>query len=151
MTAVEETVVMDSSGSAAATFSPLDATKPLVDATHTVYEKVAGSVEWYFEHWVDLFEEIKAEQAVRLPGLDLANVMVALGDAAVASDIPGRARLRLPVLRKRSDLCAQVAEAVKATPGVDAVHVSAITGSILVFYDGEEHRSLDALLHAIGA
>lgn len=149
MTAAEDTIVVDSSGTAVATISPTDMAKPLVDATHTVYEKIAGGVEWYFEHWVDLFEEIKAEQAVRMPSLDIAGVMAALGDAKVASDIPGRARLRLPMLKKRSDLCAQVAEAVKAIPGVDAVHVSAITGSILAFYDAGEYPSLDDLLQAV--
>lgn len=151
MTAAEDTIVVDSSGTAVATISPADLTKPLVDATHTAYEKIAGGFEWYFEHWVDLFEEIKAEQAARLPSLDLAGVMAALPEAKIASDIPGRARLRLPVLKKHSDLCAQVAEAVKAVPGVDAVHVSAITGSILAFYDAGEYPSLDDLLRAVGA
>jgi hypothetical protein len=151
MTAAENTIVVDAPGTAIATISPSDVTKPLVDATHTAYEKIAGGVEWYFEHWVDLFEEIKAEQAARLPGLDIAGVMAALGDARVASDIPGRARLRLPMLKKRGDLCAQVAEAVKAVPGVDVVHVSAITGSILAFYDAGEYPSLDELLRAVVA
>ncbi len=151
MTAAEETVVIDPSGTAVATYKPVDMAKPLVDATHNVYEKIAGGVEWYFEHWVDLFEEIKAEQAARMPSLDIAGVMAALGDAKVASDIPGRARLRLPMLKKRSDLCAQVAEAVKAVPGVDAVHVSAITGSILALYDAGEYQSLDELLRAVVA
>lgn len=151
MTAAQETVVIDPSGSAVAAYSPADVTKPLVDATHTAYEKIAGGVEWYFEHWVDLFEEIKAEQAARLPSLEIAGVMAALGEAKIASDIPGRVRLRLPELKKRSGLCAQVAEAIKAVPGLDHVHVSAITGSILAFYDAGQYPSLDDLLQAIVA
>lgn len=149
MTAAKETIVVDASGAAIAPYNPADMAKPLIDATHSAYERVAGGFEWYFEHWVDLFEEIKAEQAARLPSLDIASVMATLGDAQVASDIPGRVRLRLPMLKKRGDLCAQVAEAVKAVPGVDAVHVSAITGSILAFYDASEYQSLDELLWAI--
>ncbi len=151
MTAAEETVVIDPSGAAVASYEPADLTKPLVDATHTVYEKIAGGFEWYFEHWVDLFEEIKAEQAVGLPSLDVAAVMAALGDAKVASDIPGRVRLRLPELKKQTALCAQLAETIKGVAGVEAVHVSAITGSILALYDADEYPSLDELLQAIGA
>lgn len=151
MTAAEETVVVEPGGAAVATYQPADLAKPLVDATHTVYEKIAGGFEWYFEHWVDLFEEIQAEQAAGLPSLEVAAVMAALGDAKVASSIPGRVRLRLPELKKQADLCARLAEAIKGVSGIDAVHVSPITGSILALYDADEYPSLDELLQAIGA
>ncbi len=151
MTAAEKTVVIDPSGTAVAAYNPADMAKPLVDATQTVYEKIAGGFEWYFEHWVDLFEEIKAEQAVGLPNLEVAAVMAALSDAKVASSIPGRVRLRLPELKKQADLCAQLAEAIEGVSGIDAVHVSPITGSILALYDADEYRSLDELLQAIVA
>lgn len=151
MIAAEDTIVIDPGGAAVTTVTPADMAQPLVDATHTVYERIAGGVEWYFEHWVDIVEEIKAEQAALLPSLEVADIMAALPEAKVASDIPGRARLRLSQLKKQSDLCAEIAEVVKAVPGVDAVHVSAITGSILALYDTRQVPSLEALLNALVA
>lgn len=151
MTAAEETIVIDPSGAAAASFNPAQLAGPLGDATRSAYEKLAGGVEWYFEHWVDLVEEIKAEQTARLESLALSDVLAALSEAKVASNIPGRARLRLPQLKKQADLCAQVAEAIKAAPAVDSVQVSAITGSILAFYNAARYPSLDALLRAVAA
>jgi hypothetical protein len=150
MTATESTVI-DPSGAAVAGFSPADVTKPLVDATHSIYQSALGGVEWYVEHWVDIFEEIKAEQAARLPSVQVADILGGLGDARIASDIPGRARLRLPQIKKQTALCAELAELVKAAPGVDAVHVSTVTGSILVHYDTDQASSLAELLAAIRA
>lgn len=149
MTPAEETIVIDPSGAGAASFNPTELTRPLGDATRAAYERVAGGFEWYFEHWGDLFAEIKAEQAARLETLALSDVLSALDTARVASDVPGRVRLRLPALKKQEALCEQVAESVYSLSGIESVRVSPVTGSILVHYDTGHYRSLDELRAAV--
>lgn len=151
MTAASDTVTVEAPSAAGLAIDPVAISKPLVDATHTVYERVAGGVEWYFEHWVDIVEEIRAEQAAGQARLTVADIMAALPEAKVASDIPGRVRLRLPELRGKKPLVEQCSEALRAVPGISDVQVNSITGSILAFYDTDQHPSLQALLEAIGA
>ena len=116
-----------------------------------IRDRVAGGVEWYFEHWVDLVEEIRAEQAVKQPRLSMDDIMAALPEAKVVSDIPGRVRLRLPELKGQKPLVEQCAEALGGIPGITDAQVSSVTGSILAFYDTDQLPSLDALLKAVGA
>ena len=149
MTAVDTTVTIEAPATSVATLDPTAVTKPLVDATHTMYEKVAGGFEWYFEHWVDIVEEIRAEQAARVPNLAVDDILTALGDARVASDIPGRVRLRLPELKHQTSLAEQCAETLKGIPGIDEVHVSPVTGSVLAYYDTDILASVPALLAAV--
>lgn len=149
MTAADATVTVETPATSVATLDPTALTRPLVDATHNAYEKIAGSVEWYFEHWVDIVEEIRAEQAARLPNLALADILGALDPARAVSDIPGRVRLRLPELKKQKALAAQCAETLQGIPGINEVQVSSITGSILAFYDTDTLPSLSALLAAV--
>lgn len=149
MTVTNDAVVVDMPGTTLAPFKPADVAKPFVDATHGIYENVAGGVEWYFEHWVDLFEEIKAEKAAHLPKFQIADILATLPEAKVASDIPGRARLRLSQLKGQKDLCEHCAEAIRGVPGIGEVHVSPITGSILAFYDKNTFPSLQSVLAAL--
>ena len=76
----------------------------------------------------------------------MADILATLGEAKVASDIPGRARLRLPQLKGQKTLCEQCGEAIRGVPGISDVHVSSITGSILAFYDQDALPSLQAVL-----
>jgi hypothetical protein len=50
----------------------------------------------------------------------------------IAHHVPGRTRLRTPVLRKDPDACTQVADSLAALGGVREVAVRPYTGSILV-------------------
>lgn len=151
MTAVSDTIVVEGSGSTSLVPSPADIASSVTDATKKVHGKLLGGVEWYFEHWVDLFEEVKAEKQSVLGSFSLDDIVAALPGAKVASDVPGRARLRLPLLKGQETLCELCAEALKRVPGVDEVHVSALTGSVLALYDTDEFPSLQALLDAVGA
>ena len=128
------------------------AAKPFIDATQTAYAKFAVHVERYFEHWVDLVEEIKVEQHVdeqAAPGV--ADVIASLPEAEVASEIPGRARLRLPALKGRTALVEQCAATLGILPGVTRVQISSLTGSILIFFDTDEYSSLQDLLNVVGS
>ena len=150
MTVASDTIVVEGPGTSLVP-SPADIASSVTGATKKVHGKLLGGVEWYFEHWVDLFEEIKAEKQSVLGSFSLDDIMAALPGAKVASDVPGRARLRLPLLKGQETLCELCAEALKRVPGVDEVHVSALTGSVLALYDTDEFPSLQALLDAIGA
>lgn len=128
------------------------AAKPLVDATHKAYTRLAVHVEKYFENWVDLVEEVKIEQQHDEPAdLTIADILVALPEAEVTSEIPGRARLYLPALKGQSVLAEQCAAALGNLPGVDRIQVSSLTGSILVLFDTDEYPSLQDLLSAVGS
>ena len=151
MTATTDTLATEAPGTALAPIDPVAMAKPLVDATHTVYQKIAGGVEWYFEHWVDLVEEIRAEQAAGQVSRTLADIIAALPEARVASDIPGRVRLRLPELQGQKALVEQVGEALIGVSGVTSAQVSSVSGSVLVFYDTDQLPSLHELLQAVGA
>lgn len=148
MTATSDATVANGSGMDIASY-PADIASSLADSTKKVHGKLMGNVEWYFEHWVDIFEEVKAEKQDKLGSFSLADVMGALPGAKVASDTAGRVRLRVPLLKGQNELSAQCAEALGAMPGIDQVHVSPITGSVLAFYDTDEFPSLHELLDAI--
>ena len=139
MTATTDTITVETPSTALIPVKPAAVVKPLVDGTHAAYEKVAGGVEWYFEHWVDLVEEIRAEQAVKQPRLSMDDIMAALPEAKVVSDIPGRVRLRLPELKGQKPLVEQCAEALGGIPGITDAQVSSVTGSILAFYDTDQN------------
>ena len=138
-----------------ASFKPADAAaaaKPVIDAGHAVFEEVAVRAERYFEHWVDLVEEIKAEQEVPdQEDLDLADIIANLADAEVASESTGRVRLRLHELQGQPLLAEQLADALVAVPGIKRVQVSAITGSVLIFFNARDYPSVDDLLDALVA
>lgn len=148
MTATSEITVENGSGMALVP-NPADIASSLADSTRKVRGKIAGGVEWYFEHWVDIFEEIRAEKQAELGSFSLADVRGALPGAKVVSDTAGRVRLRVPLLKGQKALCAQCADMLGAVPGIDQVHVSPVTGSVLAFYDTDEFSSLLDLLDAL--
>jgi hypothetical protein len=113
------------------------------------YDKVAGSVQWYLEKWEDLIEEARSVQHAKLEAVSLKEVLAFLPEAKVASDIPGRLRVRTSVLKGQSRLAAQCATELDGIEGIDEVHVSALTGSVLFWYNTDILESRDALMQAI--
>jgi hypothetical protein len=55
----------------------------------------------------------------------------------VAHHLPGRTRLRTPVLRKEASACERLADALAAIPGVREVKVRPYTGSVLIEHEDQ--------------
>ena len=66
---------------------------------------------------------------------EVADVLAGLASVKVASDLPGRLRIRLKELRWQEQLPAQCTQTLGSLPGIGQVEASTITGSILVHYD----------------
>jgi len=115
------------------------------------YDSITSGVQWYFEQWEDLVEEAKASLSTDAESIGVSDILAGLAEAKVASDIPGRIRLRLKQLRGHDDLATQSAQALGRLSGITEVDVSALTGSILIFYDTAQYESRDALVRAIAA
>ncbi len=49
--------------------------------------------------------------------------------------VPGRLRMRIPDLKMRPALAAQLAESVRGLPGIHAVETNSFTGGLLIHYD----------------
>lgn len=149
------TATMDSSG---ATFgaksvpiTSLAVVQPVTDTGRKLYEKTAHGAQWYVEQWEDLFAEARHMALGATAQIKTEEVLAHLATAKVASDIPGRLRLRLKDLRWQDHLVAEAIQAVGALPGVRQVQGSTVTGSILVFYDARHYESSAALLSALTA
>jgi hypothetical protein len=125
--------------------------QPILDTSHQVYEKVVGGLQWYVEQWEDVIIEAKAMLAPGDESLAAADILASLTNAKVASDIPGRVRLRLKQLRGHTDLAEQCEHALGSMHGIRQVEVSSLTGSVLVFYDAAQYASREALLNAMAA
>lgn len=66
---------------------------------------------------------------------------------AIAHHLPGRTRLRTPVLRKDPAACERLADTVAAIPGVREVKIRPYTGSVLIEYDNT--LSIESLVSAV--
>lgn len=71
-------------------------------------------------------------------------------DAIVVHRLPGRLRLRLTELRNDPEALANVAAKLRATPGIQAVEANAVTGSLLLRYEGLEAEIMPAAASAGG-
>lgn len=69
--------------------------------------------------------------------------------AVVVHRAPGRLRLRVPARRGDTDFLGKIGNALRERPGVSAVEVNPLTGSLLVRFTGDE-RQLLAAVPAIG-
>ncbi|MFN8474233.1 MAG: hypothetical protein U0822_18715 [Anaerolineae bacterium] len=126
--------------------------KPLHEPSRKAYGRLQESVQWYVEHWEDLVHEARAERAPHEEvSLSPDGILKSLSDAKVASDIPGRVRLRVDQLKGHDGLAEPVAQTLGSIPGVKQVEVSSATGSILVVYDKKKYASREELLGAIPA
>jgi len=121
----------------------------VTDAGQKGYDRVVGGVQWYLEKWEDLIEEARASQQIKLAEVSLEEVFASLPEAPVASDIPGRLRVRTHLLKGQSRLAQQCTTELDGLPGISEVHVSSLTGSVLVFYDTEVYESRGELLQAL--
>jgi hypothetical protein len=65
--------------------------------------------------------------------------------AVVVHQAPGRLRLRVPARRGDPAFLGQVGQALLATPGIRAVDVNPVTASLLVRFDGDGTRVLEAV------
>ncbi|MGQ9687069.1 MAG: HMA2 domain-containing protein [Thiobacillaceae bacterium] len=59
-------------------------------------------------------------------------------DAIVVHRLPGRLRLRLTELRNDPEALANVAARLRAAPGILGVEANAVTGSLLIRYEGAD-------------
>ncbi len=133
-------------GTALTAAVPQSVSKPAKRA----YDAVGTGVQWYLEQWEDVIEEAKVMKRGDLAELNFKDFLASLPEATVVSDIPGRVRLRNKGLKGQSQLAKESTQALAEVDGVSEVHVSALTGSILVFFDKDQYESRDALLQAIG-
>ena len=90
---------MESSGTTSVPVTTLAITQPVTDTSRKVYEKTVTGVHWYLEQWEDLFVEAKHMALGATAHVSAEEVLAQLATAKVASDIPGRLRLRLKGLR----------------------------------------------------
>jgi hypothetical protein len=66
--------------------------------------------------------------------------------ADVTHHIPGRMRIKVPHAKGNHKLLEQIRQSVSAMPGVGAVEVNPVTGSILLHYDTEKHEAFESAL-----
>ncbi|MEJ2061092.1 MAG: hypothetical protein P8Y64_11515 [Gammaproteobacteria bacterium] len=62
--------------------------------------------------------------------------------------VPGRLRVRTPVLKRNPELARQTCERLQARPGVEDVQASTVTGSLVIAYD-RELTDRDAILEVL--
>ena len=134
---------------ATSTLNPSAVTEPVAKAGRKVYDQAAGGVQWYLEKWQDMVHEARSARAPAPGSLNVDDVLAGLPGAKVASNIPGRARLRLKSLKRQDQIAEQTAQALANMPGISQAEVNPLTGSVLIFYDAKRYTSLDELLEAV--
>jgi hypothetical protein len=123
--------------------------QPVTSAAQKAYDKVAGGAQWYFEQWEDLIEEARAERMAGREQIDLDDLLASLAEAKVITDFPGRLRVRPSQLKGQSHLAQQCVERLDQLDGIDEIHASPLTGSVLLIYDRQQYKSRDELLAAV--
>ena len=123
--------------------------QPVTSAAQKAYDKVAGGVQWYFEQWEDLIAEARAERMAGIGHVELDDLLASLVEAKVITDFPGRLRVRPGQLKGQSRLAQQCVETLDKVDGIDEIHASPLTGSVLLIYDSQQYESRDALLTAV--
>jgi hypothetical protein len=121
-------------------------------AVPVLTNKVSGGAKWYGGQCSDLFGEAQLAWSARhSDSVTLAGLLASMVDAAILSDTPGRARLRLVHLKGRADRTVFIADAVATMPGVLQVSANPHTGTVLIHYDTMRYASLGSLLNWIVA
>lgn len=122
----------------------------VTDTGRKAYDSVASGAQWYVEQWEDLIAEAREMRgSADLDIIDADYFLANLIEAKVASDVPGRLRVRPEQLKGRTELARQCTEILANMDGISEARVSALTGSILVFYDADQYDSSEALLNAL--
>ena len=55
--------------------------------------------------------------------------------------IPGRMRVKIPLLKERPAVVAEIQERLQTMDGVERVQINIITGSVLIYYDPDVVQS----------
>jgi len=58
---------------------------------------------------------------------------------AIAHQVPGRIRLKIPSAKDNSDLLIQIKETFGVIPGIENIDVNPVTGSVVLYYDKDRH------------
>jgi len=58
---------------------------------------------------------------------------------AIAHQVPGRIRLKIPSAKDNVDLLAQIKETFGVIPGIENIDVNPVTGSVVLYYDKDRH------------
>ena len=148
MTASSASATVDSSGSVNIPVQIEQITQPVTESSRKLYKKISGGAQWYGEQWEDLLIEARHKALGAESHRTAADVLAGLGAAKVASDLPGRVRVRLKELRWQDHLLGEVTTALGSLPGVEQVDTNSVTGSILVHYDKTVYASLQDLMQA---
>ena len=149
MSASPASATVDSPGGVTIPVQIEQITQPVAESSRKLYQKITGGAQWYGEQWEDLVVEAKHKALGAESHLAAADILAGLGAAKIASDLPGRVRVRLKELRWQDHLLGEVSTALGSLPGIQQVDASAVTGSILVHYDKTVYSSLQALMQAV--
>ena len=124
-------------------------TEPVAETSRKLYDKATTGAQWYFEQWEDLFIEAKHMALGSGSHATAADALANLPKAKIASDSPGRLRLRLKSLRWQDELLAQSAQALGSIPGVNFVETNTAAGSLLIFYEKSRYASVEELMSSL--
>lgn len=145
------TVTVDANATKSVPINVEVITEPVAQTSRKLYDKATTGAQWYFEQWEDLFVEAKHMALGSGSHASAAEVLADLQNAKVASDSPGRLRLRLKSLRWQDELLAQSAQTLGSIPGVTLVETSAAAGSLLIFYEKSRYASAEELMSSLVA
>lgn len=67
----------------------------------------------------------------------------------IVHHVSGRVRLKIPQARGNESLCDQIKKMGESLPGIQAVSVNSLTGSVLVHYDENNPNVREHLLGAL--
>ena len=149
MTASSASATVDSSGGVNIPVQIEQITQPVTESSRKLYQKISGGAQWYGEQWEDLLIEAKHKALGAESHHTAGDILAALGAAKIASDLPGRVRVRLKELRWQDRLLGDVSSALGSLPGIQQVDTNSVTGSILVHYDKNLYSSLQDLMQAV--
>jgi hypothetical protein len=65
---------------------------------------------------------------------------------AIAHQVPGRIRLKIPSAKGNADLLAQIKETFGVIPGIENIDINPMTGSVVLFYDIDQHHEFHGAL-----
>lgn len=145
------TVTVDANATRSVPINVEVITEPVAQTSRKLYGKATTGAQWYVEQWEDLFVEAKHMALGSGSHATATEVLADLPNAKVASDSPGRLRLRLKSLRWQDELLAQSAQALGSVPGVTLVETSSAAGSLLIFYDKSRYASAEELMSSLVA
>jgi hypothetical protein len=64
----------------------------------------------------------------------------------VAHQVPGRVRMKVPAAKGNPELLRQIADTFAVIPGIERITVNPATGSVVMFYDIDQHHEFHGRL-----